>query len=137
MQHVTILLVEDAPAERQLFREALSGRPCHMLEASTTSDALTMFRQNPAVNLIFLDQGVPPAGGIAFARELKASEDTRIVPIIMFSGSESPDLIEQAYNVGVSCFVLKPMGLDEYLEAVRSCFDFWCRVALLPRSDRL
>jgi CheY-like chemotaxis protein len=128
----TILLIEDSPGERRIFLEALEGRSCTLLQASSSKVALEVLEANRCVNLIFLDHGLPGMDGIEFMQQLKSRPRWNAIPVIMFSGSDNPKDVEDAYQFGVCCFVKKPMQLDAYLHAINACLDCWCSIAQLP-----
>jgi CheY-like chemotaxis protein len=57
------------------------------------------------------------------------------LPVIIFSSSEAQQDLLRAYQLQASCFVTKPVDLEEFLAAVKAIADFWlARVKLPPRA---
>ena len=69
-------------------------------------------------NAILLDLKMPRVNGIEVLRKVKADDKLSLVPIIiMTSSSEMPD-IQEAYRLGVSCYVVKPIDFGAFVEMV-------------------
>jgi DNA-binding response OmpR family regulator len=67
------------------------------------------------IGVILLDLGLPDIDGAVIAEELKKNEETRHIPIILFSAGSR--VKEVAEKVGADAYIKKPFNLDE-LEAV-------------------
>jgi DNA-binding response OmpR family regulator len=67
------------------------------------------------IGVVLLDLGLPDIDGAVIAEELKKDEETRHIPIILFSaGSQVKEVAEK---VGADAYIKKPFNLNE-LEAV-------------------
>ena len=68
----TILLVEDEPAVRQLFSQALSRAGYKVYEARNGQEAVKLFDQHgDSVDLLLTDMRMPFMGGAELARQLR------------------------------------------------------------------
>jgi hypothetical protein len=69
----TILLVEDEPAVRSLFAQALAQAGYDVIEAKNGAEALEVFERNvDAIDLLLTDIRMPYLGGSELAAKLRA-----------------------------------------------------------------
>jgi len=64
--------------------------------------------------LILLDYMMPDCNGLSVLEQLKANEALREVPVIMITANNDRALISQAFAMGVSDYVSKPLFADEF-----------------------
>ena len=73
----TILLVEDEPAVRQLFAQALTRAGYRVYEARNGQEALKVFDQHgDSIDLLLTDMRMPFMGGAELAHQLRARRTT-------------------------------------------------------------
>jgi two-component system cell cycle sensor histidine kinase/response regulator CckA len=113
----TILLVEDEPAVRQLFAQALSGSGYAVYEARNGQEAMTLFDQHgDAIDLLLTDMRMPYMGGAELAQHLRGRRSTlKLLCISGYPGSVDPDLEAE--------FLAKPFSRDDLLKKVREILD--------------
>jgi len=135
-----ILLVEDNPGDVDLTREALheSKVHTHLSVVRDGDEALAFLRQQgahaaaPRPDLILLDLNLPKKDGRAVLSEVKADPALASIPVVVLTSSEAERDIAHAYALHANCFVTKPIGLDQFIEIVRSIEQFWLTVVKLP-----
>ncbi len=66
-----------------------------------------------------LDLNLPDIDGFEILRHLKASEKTRRMPVIVLTTTDSPRDIDRCYALGCNVFMNKPVGYDEFSEAIQ------------------
>jgi CheY-like chemotaxis protein len=110
----TVLIVDDDPDVRRVFRTALSFTGYWVQEAGDVLSAVRLLDINPP-DLVILDLGLPFISGHAVREEIAAHAHTRHIPIIVVTGSsmEAP--------AGVACVLRKPVSPDELIAAVQRC----------------
>lgn len=113
----TILLVEDEPAVRQLFAQALSRAGYHVYEARNGEEAVKVFDQYGAsIDLLLTDMRMPYMGGAELAQHLRTRRATlKLLCISGYPGSLSGDLPGD--------FLAKPFSRDDLLNKVREVLD--------------
>ena len=113
----TILLVEDEPAVRQLFAQALGRAGYRVLEARNGQEALEVFDQyGDSVDLLLTDMRMPYMGGAELAQQLRARRLTlKLICISGYPGTADTDL--------TSDFLAKPFSRDDLLNKVREVLD--------------
>jgi CheY-like chemotaxis protein len=78
---------------------------------------------NPAVML--LDIKMPRMNGLEVLRHIKNEARFKAIPVVMMTSSrEEPDLLK-SYELGVNAYVVKPVGFEEFTDAVRQIGAFW------------
>ncbi len=138
---VHVLLVEDNPGDVRLMREALrNGDAAKKLDAvEDGEEALAYIRRQhpysaaPKPDLIFLDLNLPKKDGREVLLEIKQDESLRRIPVVVLTTSEAERDIHRVYDLHANCYVKKPTDLDEYMEVIRACENFWLHIVRLPR----
>ncbi len=113
----TILLVEDEPAVRQLFAQALSRAGYRVHEAGNGQEAMKLFDQYADdIDLLLTDLRMPFMGGAELAQHLRARRGT--LKLICVSGYPSADDSELTFD-----FLSKPFSREDLLSKVREVLD--------------
>jgi two-component system, chemotaxis family, response regulator Rcp1 len=136
-----VLLVEDNPADVDLTCEALSDATraggLHVVRDGV--EAVAFLRREgdhagaPIPDLVLLDLNLPRLDGRDVLVAMKRDASLKRIPVVVLTSSSAPDDASGAYEAGANCFVTKPVGLTEYLAAVRAIEHFWLGVATLPQ----
>jgi len=113
----TILLVEDEPAVRQLFAQALTRAGYKVHETRNGQEALKVFDQHgDSINLVLTDMKMPYMGGAELAHHLRARRRTlKLLCISGYPGNLDADLAVH--------FLAKPFSRDQLLRKVREVLD--------------
>jgi CheY-like chemotaxis protein len=131
-----ILLVEDNPDDEELTRRALAqSRIANELDvAHDGTEALDyLFCRGkysardpadlPAVTL--LDLKLPKIDGLQVLRQLRESERTRLLPVVVLTSSrEEQDLIS-SYRLGANSYIRKPVDFDQFVGAIQQLGLYW------------
>lgn len=115
----SILIVEDEAAIRDMLSFALSGAGFHVAFANDTDQALhRLTAQRP--DLIVLDWMLPGQPGVEFARRLRASDETRDIPIIMLTarGEEAEKI--RGLESGADDYMTKPFSPKELVARIKA-----------------
>jgi two-component system, chemotaxis family, response regulator Rcp1 len=136
---IQIALVEDNPGDARLFREiCVDGARADVVDLPDGEQALQyLFRKgrfsNAAhPNLIVLDLNLPKVSGHEILKSIKADEELREIPVIVFSTSAAASDISKSYDLHASCYLRKPGDLEGYENLCGRLRRFWLEVALLP-----
>jgi two-component system, cell cycle sensor histidine kinase and response regulator CckA len=115
--HETILLVEDEPAVRQLFAQALMRAGYRVLEARNGQEAMKVFDQHgDTIDLLLTDLRMPYMGGMELVQHLRARRST--LKLICVSGYPSTGDDELTAD-----FLSKPFSREDLLSKVREVLD--------------
>lgn len=121
-----ILVVDDDPQLLQLAGDVLEENGYRPLRARSTDEAFQMIREGKP-DLILLDLWLPSIGGLEFCRQLRLSNETRSIPVIMLTVQDKESDKVRGLEVGADDYMTKPFGQKELLARIQ---------ALLRRLDR-
>jgi two-component system response regulator len=81
---------------------------------------------------VLLDINMPRKNGCEVLEEIRCDQSLKLIPVVIFTSSESQDDIRRAYELGANCYVTKPVDLDEMDKVVKAINHFWISIAKLP-----
>jgi CheY-like chemotaxis protein len=103
----TILLVEDHPMNRKLFRDLLEMQ-FTVVEATSAEAALELLLSLEP-DLILLDVQLPGMDGLSLVRRLKANPATTAIPMVALSAHAMAQSIAEARQAGCIDYITKPV----------------------------
>ncbi|HKS37856.1 MAG TPA: response regulator [Verrucomicrobiae bacterium] len=75
--------------------------------------------------VVFLDLKMPKVDGLQVLRQMKGDESLKVIPVVMLTSSrEEADLVN-SYRLGVNAYVVKPVGFQQFSEAIKQLGMFW------------
>lgn len=110
-----ILAVDDEPAIREIFRQALEGSEIEIDFASDGEEALEMVERR-RYDLVLLDLRMPKKAGMEVLEILKTNHPA--LPVIVVSGVAHPSEFEAARKAGAFDCIRKPFKMSELRECV-------------------
>jgi CheY-like chemotaxis protein len=137
---IDILLVDDDPGDVLLTRKALSnGKIYNKLHVAEDGiEALSFLRREgkfadaPRPELILLDLNMPRKDGRETLAEIKADENLRGIPVVILTTSDADQDVAKSYNLQASCYITKPVDLEQFTKVVQSINNFWLCVVTFP-----
>ena len=107
-----VLIVEDDPGTRLLYREYLQHDGFRTVDAHNGHQALEKAR-DLRPNAVLTDLAVPGMDGFEFCRALRESPATRAIPILAVTGhSEYLDEPDRFAQAGIAHVLIKPCAPD-------------------------
>jgi chemotaxis family two-component system response regulator Rcp1 len=142
---IEVLLVEDSAGDVRLTREAFKDAKVHinLHVASDGAEAMEFLKREgkqanaPRPDLILLDLNLPKKDGREVLEEIKGSPALKSIPVVILTTSASEADILRSYRLHANCYITKPVGLDGFLEVVKSIDSFWLSVVKLPHETPL
>src|SRR5437867_2885725 len=123
------MLVEDNAADAVLIERALqkNGIKNPVFRAKDGLDALNYLFGNgrhedrnasaiPAIVLI--DLNLPKMDGLELLRRMRADYRTKLVPVVIFTGSNDEQDLINGYSLGANSYVRKPTNSEEFSRTV-------------------
>ena len=121
--HRTILIVEDSPEDRELYRRYLIHDRDYdytIVEASLGEEGLNLWHQHQP-DAVLLDYRLPDLDGLEFLAALQTQKSQTPLPIVMVTGAGSETIAAQAIKAGAQDYLVKgqitPEGLKLALDA--------------------
>jgi len=139
---IDILLVEDNAQDAEMTMRALKrAANASIYWVRDGVEALDFVRCRGAfaerdrrhdVKLVLLDLKMPRLDGIDVLRDLKSDPETKKLPIVIMTSSNSERDITTTYDLGVNGFVTKPVQVAEFSAVVGEIGIFWLTVNRAP-----
>ena len=116
---VQILVVEDNALLSGAIRDTLEldgYRVCVVTNGLQALEAFGHFRPE----LIVTDVAMPEMDGLDLYRRVRSESPGMVIPFVFISARSARDkAVEQIAKTNSTCFLTKPFGPEELLEAVR------------------
>jgi CheY-like chemotaxis protein len=141
-----ILLVEDnlndieltiaALHQNHLVNEIVVAR--HGGEALDYLYRRGTFQRRPAGNpiVVLLDLKMPKVDGLEVLRQLKGDPALKRIPVVMLTSSREETDLVKSYQLGVNAYVVKPVGFEQFADAIRQLGIFWAVLNEPPPDDK-
>lgn len=134
-----ILLVEDDPSHaemtlRTLRKHNIANRVHVARDGAEAVERLfgDGTGHNGTPRVILLDLKLPQIDGIELLRRIKADPRTRKIPVVVLTSSNDDYDLRACYELGVNSYVVKPVGFQQFADAVRSLGLYWVLLNQLP-----
>lgn len=141
---IEVLLVEDDPDDasltmRALHQHNLAGNVELVTDGARALDFLFSkgeyaFREtDPAApKVVLLDLKLPKINGLEVLRELKSDVRMRNIPVVVLTSSSEDCDLRDAYQLGANSYIVKPLELKQFLEAVGELGLYWLSLNQRP-----
>lgn len=117
-----ILLVEDNEMNRDMLSRRLTRKGFEVVMAEDGQKGVDMATaENP--DLILMDMSLPVVDGWEATRRIKASDDTKSIPIIALTAHAMAGDKEKTIAAGCDDYDTKPIELPRLLEKINSMLE--------------
>lgn len=141
---VNILLVEDNPDHAELVIKGLRSNNVantlvHLEDGESALDYVFQRGRyaDPSTStrpdLILLDLRLPRIDGLEVLKALKSNEDTRRIPVVVLTTSESEMDVAKAYDYHANSYMVKPVSFQHFMELMKALGCYW--VVFNKRSE--
>ena len=140
MVPIEVLIIDDNPADIRLVKEAIKdGRLIiNLTSAEDGMEAMAYLRKEAKYtstttpDLILLDLNMPIKNGFEVLDEIKQDPELKRIPVIIMTISKSEEDVLKSYNLNANAYIVKPVELNQFTEAIRSLENFWFTIVKLP-----
>jgi PAS domain S-box-containing protein len=113
-----ILYIEDNLSNLTLIEQMLEERPeIELLTAMQGKIGLDLARQH-SPDLVLLDVHLPDLDGREVISELKSSQTTRDIPIVVISADATASQINRLMTAGANTYLTKPLDVAEFFRVL-------------------
>jgi CheY-like chemotaxis protein len=119
-----VLVADDDKDIRALLRMVLEEDGYEVADAGDGEQALRLALERPP-DLCVLDVMMPKLDGITVTSELRATERTREVPIILLSARTHWESVQRGKAAGADEYLTKPFVPDDLQRSARSLLASW------------
>ena len=85
---------------------------------------------SPRPGILLLDLNMPRMDGLETLQHIRASEEFASLPVVMLTTSRAEQDRIKSYALGANAYIVKPIGFDNFSEAIRTINLFWKLVEL-------
>ncbi len=140
IEPINILIVEDNYADIRLVREVFKEGKLYvnLYEANDGIEAMAYLRKEDKYkdanrpDIILLDLNMPRKNGYEVLEEVKLDDNLKRIPVIVMTISKAEEDVLKSYNLHANAYIVKPVGLNQFIEVIRSLEDFWLTIVRLP-----
>jgi CheY-like chemotaxis protein len=143
-QRQTILLVEDSPVDILLMQRAFRNQifTNTSLQIVRDGDAAVFYlngdgeysdrERYPLPAIILLDLKLPRRSGHEVLGWLKQHPQLKRLPVVVLTSSRQTVDVNQAYDLGVNSYLVKPVGFSSLSDMMQSFGEYWLNQTELP-----
>ena len=84
--------------------------------------------------VMLLDLNLPKIDGLGVLQQLRASEITKLLPVVVLTSSKEEQDLVNSYSLGANSYVRKPVDFNEFIEAVRQLGLYWLVLNEVPTA---
>ena len=114
-----ILIADDNPDNREIFRTRLAAQGYEILLAVDGEEALTLVREH-APDLLLLDVMMPKMNGVDVCRTIKADPSLPFMPIVIITAKAGTQDVIMALDAGADEYLTKPIDHGALVARVKS-----------------
>jgi two-component system response regulator len=140
-----ILLVEDNPrdvllTERAFQQSKIANELRVVHDGAEALDYLlgpeAGTPTHPAPALVLLDLKLPKVDGLEVLRRIREDPRTRLLPVVILTGSAEEQDIIRGYGNGANSYIRKPVDFTQFTEAVKNLGLYWLVLNEQPPRSR-
>jgi CheY-like chemotaxis protein len=136
-----VLVVEDDLGDVALIENAFGEQdvPSVLHHVADGAEALAFLQRQapyaeaPRPDLILLDLNMPRLDGRQVLASIKADEQLKAIPVVVFTTSSTPSDVLSSYGAHANAYVTKPLDLDDFDRVLTQIRGFYGQTVTLPR----
>ncbi len=119
----TVLVIDDSAFICRQVENILKIREYEVFSALNAKDGWNLLNTKD-INLVILDMEMQDIHGLDLLRQIKDEDRFCHLPVIIISGSNSPELLRDSLKLGASDFIRKPFNIEEFTLKVDLAIEF-------------
>lgn len=121
MSDITIFYTDDDEDDLSIFTDAVESLQIKIkLQTYTGGEKLlnAIYNPPPTPHVVFLDLNMPGKNGFDVLEELRNNEEKTNIPVIIYSTSSEPGIIEKCRSLGANLFITKPVLMRDITRSI-------------------
>lgn len=127
---ISLLCVEDEPAVQEILKRHLANIVDTFYLANDGQEGYDLFNEHQP-DVVITDLMMPNIGGLEMSRMIRVASPK--TPIVLMTSCNRADFLEDAFDIGVTQFLPKPLLKEKLLTALERCHHI---IELERRSSR-
>jgi CheY-like chemotaxis protein len=126
MIDLTIFYTDDDEDDLSIFTDAVELLPKKIqLQTYNGGEKLlnAIYNPPPTPHVVFLDLNMPGKNGFDVLNELRNSNKKSDIPVIIFSTSNEPSIIEKCRVLGANYFITKPILMKDIIKSIEHALE--------------
>lgn len=121
-KNIKILIVDDSLIARRFIRVYLGKMQItNVVEAPNVRTAFKELNKG-GIDLILSDWSMPGTSGLAFLKTVRNDENFKNIPFVMVTAEGLKGSIAEAFNAGVTHYILKPYTYETFRKEIETVF---------------
>lgn len=122
----------DIVAAKRAWKQHLIKNPLHIVKDG--EECLDYLYQRgkysdpesaPRAGILLLDVNMPKMDGLTVLKHIRADEKLRRLPVVVLTTSDLDEDRVKSYDLGANAFIRKPVGFDNFSNALKTTNIFW------------
>ncbi|MBP1221625.1 response regulator [Flavobacterium sp. 1355] len=138
MIDLTIFYTDDDEDDLSIFTDAVESisKKIELKTYNGGEKLLTaIYNPPPTPHVVFLDLNMPGKNGFDVLAELRSSEEKRDIPVVIFSTSSEPGIIEKCRKLGANFFITKPVLMKDIVKSIEYVLEIdWKKFIPDPKN---
>lgn len=116
----SVLIVEDDPFSRDVFRSAVEHEGYEVTLAADGSEALRCTTEG-SFDLVILDLGLPDMDGWQVVKHLRSSGGMDHTAVLVVTAAPPDEVLDLVEASGCQGYLLKPVRIQELAREITAC----------------
>ncbi len=78
---------------------------------------------------------MPRLDGLEVLKQVRSDETLKRLPVVILSSSREESDLARSWDLGVNAYVVKPVDVDQFFNAVKTLGTFWAVINQAPELD--
>jgi two-component system response regulator len=138
-----VLIIEDNDRDAALMQQVLAKRvsPGSIHRVSNGYEAFDLLQHwdGDPPRLVLLDLDLPGLSGLEVLKRLRASPETRHIPVVVIGSSADGDDVALSYDLGANSFISKAVETEQFEFTIEHIAPYWLELNqpyVLPGANR-
>mgnify|MGYP001547446556 CR=1 FL=1 len=83
---------------------------------------------SPRPSLLLLDINMPKMNGLDVLEHIRGDAALKNLPVVILTTSKAEEDMFRSYDLGVNAYIVKPVGFENFADAVKTINLFWAIV---------